>query len=69
MYLRKRIETLEAALRPRGRRVCIWGMTTGDVSGFRLKTDQEIDAEINSNRRLGSIGPNDRVDVVSWQVN
>jgi hypothetical protein len=68
MYLRKRIETLEASLAPRGRRVCIWGMTSGNDVGFRLKTNREIEAEISAGQRLGSIGPNDQVDVVSWQM-
>lgn len=69
MYRRKRIETLEAALAPRGRRVCIWGMTSGDDFGLRLKTDEEIEAEINADRCLGIIHPGDRVKVVSWQTN
>ena len=68
MYLRKRIETLEASLAPRGRRVCIWGMTSGLKDGFRLKTDEEIEADINTQRMPGMIGPNDPIDVVCWQV-
>ena len=69
MYLRKRIETLEASLAPRGRRVCIWGMTSGLEDGIRLKTDKEIEADIDTECMLGMIGPNDRIDVVCWRVN
>lgn len=68
MYLRKRLETLEASLAPRGRRVCIWGMTSGLEDGFRLKSDREIEADIDTERMRGMIGPNDRIDVVCWQV-
>ena len=68
MHLRKRLESLEASLAPRCRRVCIWGMTSGLEDGFRLKTDKEIEADIDTERTLGMIGPNDRIDVVCWQV-
>ena len=50
MYLRKRIETLEASLAPRDRPIIgIWAMV-----GNRAMTDQEIEKEIAARKAAGA---------------
>ena len=49
MYLRKRIETLEAAMVPRGEPIAIWAMV-----GNRAMTKQEINEEIATRKAAGA---------------
>ena len=58
MYLRKRIETLEAALAPSGKPVVFWAMV-----GARAMTDDEIRAELDYRQREK---PGTRFVPVAW---
>ena len=58
MYLRKRIETLEAALAPSGKAVVFWAMV-----GDRAMTDHELRAEIEHRQ---SESPGTRFVPVAW---
>lgn len=63
---RRRLENLEALISPRqGRPFVIWGM---DDDFTRLKTDQEIDAEIDAALSAGRMAASDRPIVVSWKL-
>jgi hypothetical protein len=63
---RKRLENLEAVIAPReGKQFIIWGM---DDDFTRLKTEQEINAEINAALAAGRMAGNDRPVVVCWKL-
>ena len=63
---RKRLENLEAVIAPRqGRPFVIWGMNDGLT---RLKTDREIEADIDAALAAGQMAPCDRPIVVGWRV-
>ena len=57
MYLRKRIETLEAALAPSGKPVVIWAMV-----GDRAMTDDELRTELDRQKEK----PGTRFVPVAW---
>ena len=58
MYLRKRLETLEASLAPRSQPVVIWAMV-----GDRAMTDAELRTEIEHRQ---SENPGARFVPVGW---
>ena len=62
MYLRKRIETLEASLAPRGKPIVIWAMI-----GNRAMTQQEIDKDIDVRKAAGAPA-NARFISVRWKT-
>ena len=62
MYLRKRIETLEASLAPRGKPVVFWAMV-----GDRAMTEQEIDRDIDVRKAAGAPA-NARFIPVRWMT-
>jgi hypothetical protein len=63
---RKRLENLEAVIAPReGKSFVIWGM---DDDFTRLKTEQEIDAQIDAALASGRMAGNDRPVVVCWKL-
>jgi hypothetical protein len=63
---RKRLENLEALISPRqGRPFVIWGI---DDEFTRLKTDQEIDAEIDAALAAGRMAASDQPIIVSWRL-
>ena len=62
MYLRKRIETLEASLAPRGKPIVIWAMI-----GNRAMTKQEIDKDIDVRKAAGAPA-NARFIPVRWMT-
>jgi hypothetical protein len=62
---RRRIEHLETKFMPGGRTVCLWGMT--DRPG-RLKTEEEIEAEIAAGARAGTFAQKDKFVIVTWKI-